>query len=418
MRTVQILCFYCTTINGREDSHSYPTQGKWLLSTQVYHHAHLFRADRYQTGFNGQQQLPLCNWEEDNLANPLGGTEWVFNSLTGELTVLVSSEIEEDEFSPWFRFDELIVSVVVLEGAAFISSSAFSDCREIEHISIPNSVTSIGDSAFENCDSLESITIPDSVREIGKEAFCGCSGLESLTFPDSVKEIGDEAFYGCESLVSVTIPGSVERLGEEASEQCPNLLEIVVVGEIQNFIVVDDALYDKEVTRLIWISPEKSGSYEIPNTVKTIDRDAFRLHGELASITIPDSFTEVESSIFRGCSGLEMVTIPDSVTSIGHCAFRDCCALESIAIPDCVACIDDYAFSGCKALAAITIPDSVTYIGNGAFQGCSALRLSASLAMSPMLAVWFSKTAANWNPSQSLAQSTLLARVRFSNVVR
>jgi len=38
--------------------------------------------------------------------------------------------------------------------------------------------------------------------------------------------------------------------------------------------MVDDALSNREMTRLVWCSPEKGVDYETPNTAKTIDEDA------------------------------------------------------------------------------------------------------------------------------------------------
>ena len=56
------------------------------------------------------------------------------------------------------------------------------------------SVTRIGASAFSNCRSLTSITIPESVTSIESSAFYGCSSLTSITIPESVTSIGREAF--------------------------------------------------------------------------------------------------------------------------------------------------------------------------------------------------------------------------------
>jgi hypothetical protein len=55
-------------------------------------------------------------------------------------------------------------------------------------------VTKIGDSAFSNCRVLTSVTIPDGVTDIGDYAFYMCEMLTSATLPYSVKHIGKDAF--------------------------------------------------------------------------------------------------------------------------------------------------------------------------------------------------------------------------------
>ena len=64
----------------------------------------------------------------------------------------------------------------------------------------------IGPDAFSRCKVLTSITIPNSVTSIGHDAFSGCSCLTSITIPNSVTSIGHNAFYGCKSLTKIIIP--------------------------------------------------------------------------------------------------------------------------------------------------------------------------------------------------------------------
>ena len=55
-----------------------------------------------------------------------------------------------------------------------IGKDAFSECKSLVSIELPNSLTSIGDGAFKKCDGLTSIVIPNSVSSIGYEAFKNC----------------------------------------------------------------------------------------------------------------------------------------------------------------------------------------------------------------------------------------------------
>ena len=91
--------------------------------------------------------------------------------------------------------DELIIPATI-EGKPVISigEDAFSFCRSLTSITIPDGVTSIGWMAFYNCASLTSITIPDNVTSIGRSAFQGCGSLTAVTFLGDAPKAGREVF--------------------------------------------------------------------------------------------------------------------------------------------------------------------------------------------------------------------------------
>ena len=109
-----------------------------------------------------------------------------------------------------------------------INTYAFSGCKNLKSITIPNSVTEIGSSAFYNCTSLTSIEIPNSIAKIENSAFYGCTGLTSIVIPNSVISIGSNAFQGCTGLTSIEIPNSVTEIGSSAFYGCSNLRSITL----------------------------------------------------------------------------------------------------------------------------------------------------------------------------------------------
>ena len=94
------------------------------------------------------------------------------------------------------------------------------------------SVTSIGDRAFWCCSQLNSITIPSSVLTIGKSAFY-CASLDSIIIPNSVTSIGYSAFAkeGRGSIRFVVIGENVATIGDWAFGCQSKILSIKCLAE-------------------------------------------------------------------------------------------------------------------------------------------------------------------------------------------
>jgi len=199
------------------------------------------------------------------------------------------------------------------------------------------SVKSVGYWAFGNCSDLTSITIPNSVTRIGNFAFENCSGLTSITIPNSVTSIGIGASSGCSSLTSIQV--ETGNTTYDSRDNCNAIIETAtntLIAGCQNTT--------------------------IPNSVTSIEADAFFGCTNMTSITIPNSVTSIGSSAFEGCSGLTSFTIPNVLTTISPATFRDCSGLTSIIIPESVTSILCDAFTDCSKLADITFPSNLSYI--------------------------------------------------------
>lgn len=106
--------------------------------------------------------------------------------------------------------------------------------------------------------------------------------------------------------------------------------------------------------------------------VETIDHAAF-FNSVVTSVTIPDSVTSIDDNAFGFCSQLTNISIPNSVTYIGFSAFAHCTSLKSITLPSSLSSISEALFSGCSQLTTIHIPDSVPSIQSNAFYHCRNL---------------------------------------------
>ena len=131
-----------------------------------------------------------------------------------------------------FKLPDCVTGIILPNGATAIEkfSTIVNDFPNLQTITIPSSVTSIGSYAFSYCSGLTSITIPESVTTIGNYAFYGYSSLTSIAIPNSVTSIGNSAFGGCSSLTSITIPNGVTSISNYAFNYCTSLKTINYTG--------------------------------------------------------------------------------------------------------------------------------------------------------------------------------------------
>ena len=88
-----------------------------------------------------------------------------------------------------------------------ILSRAFQG-KEVECVSLPESITTIYSRAFEGCSLLKEINLPENLSELSFRAFAECTSLESITIPYATN-FESEIFDGCTNLKTAKIEHAI-----------------------------------------------------------------------------------------------------------------------------------------------------------------------------------------------------------------
>lgn len=177
-----------------------------------------------------------------------------------------------------------------------------------------------------------------------------------LVIPDTIEDkpvtaIAGAAFAGKGNLKAVSVPDSVKTIGKDAFKGCESLSSLRTP-----VFTCPDAPY---FGALFGASSYETNGGNIPVSLTTLVLTA----GE----SIPDY-------AFYACRGLEAVFLPDTVTEVGGFAFYGCEALVHINTADLsLTSVGGRAFANCVKLLNLALPATVAYMGAGILEGCGRL---------------------------------------------
>lgn len=291
-----------------------------------------------------------------------------------------------------------LTSIYIPDNVNVISRFTFSSCDNLTSVRLPDSISVIPYSAFDNCVSLETINVPSNLSYIDKFAFNGCRSLENFGLPSTISFIGESAFRGCNSLNDITLPDDfpITELGNifpHAED-----FKILVTGQSENYQLVDNVVYDKELKNLIFCpNLENLNHLDVEEGTKQICQKAFADNNHLESIDVPYSveqigpyaFSTMESltsitgcmnikkidyNAFSGCINLASVPNMNLIEEMGSNCFDNCQSLQSFSLSNHIEIVPASTFKNCISLESIVIPDSVKLVGASSFESCSSLR--------------------------------------------
>ncbi len=258
-------------------------------------------------------------------------------------------------------------------------------------------VTQIGIRAFANCKSLQKITLPDTITGISDYAFSGCGMLKSLKLPESTVKLGTRIIENT-AIPSMAIPKSISRVtqygfaGPFANCQTLTKVEFAAGTESIPAYMLSSGNYASNVNTVT-----------IPNSVTQIGNCAFYNCKKLAIRSLA-KVEKIGNSAFAGCQSITEMSFPKTLETLGNnafgncgelltvkfatntekaisltigsSAFSKCLSLKNVTLSESITAINDYAFSGCGVLKSLTLPESLERLGTRIIENTAITKIT------------------------------------------
>ena len=172
---------------------------------------------------------------EDNVC---GDSATFTLSKDGVLTISRSGSIYDSDkhLFGWAFYKDDIKKIIVENGITSIGDGAFNDCQA-EEVEIADTVTKVSDFAFSGCRKLKRIVIPEAVNYLGVECFVNCDELEEVIINGSIERLASNMFKNCQKLKKVVLPDTVKSIGTEAFLSCYELSDLNVPSKLFLLVV-------------------------------------------------------------------------------------------------------------------------------------------------------------------------------------
>lgn len=199
-----------------------------------------------------------------------------------------------------------------------------------------------------------------TVTSIPSSAFSDRWGLEKIILPKKLEAIGNHAFSGT-GLKEIELPESLTTLDYNAFSYCASLSSVKIPGKVER------------ISPYSFYKCSNLQKVELAEGIKFIDNQAFYYCDHLQSINFPSTLTSIGYEAFRE-TDLSEVNIPGSVENIGSNAFYRNKNLKKLTFGEGLVNIEGTAFSECVSIDSIVCPSTLRTIGNATFSGCKNLK--------------------------------------------
>lgn len=287
-------------------------------------------------------------------------------------------------------------NITLPEGLKTIGNEVFSDCQSLESINFPSTIESLGEKTFEDCENLKTVNFAENTTKlttIKNRAFSNCSSLENFKIIPSIesidscafqcienkdnnkffsidfskatglKEIGSSAFANTKLQKDIVIPKSVTTIRSDTFGNTTGL-ENLSFEQNSNLTTLEDAFIGSSIKKIT-----------LPAKLVSFSKNAFS-YSELEEIVFDENseITAITKEIAYGVDNLRKITFGKNLEQITGSIVSSCPNVNEIAFPEnsSLSKISGGAFKNLK-ITSIAIPSEVTTIEGSAFAGCNDL---------------------------------------------
>ena len=210
-----------------------------------------------------------------------------------------------------FRRNKKIKKVIIKKGVTSVSYEAFALCKNLNSVTIPSTVKTIGIRSFYGT-KISKITVPS--KTIGQGAFGSCKDLKTIVMPGDFKlkleeDTDDKLWYVASDQSAVdTITFNTKLKLENVSYLSAN--NLVVAKNDPSYQSIEGVIYTKDGKGIVRV-PQKRTELKIKEGCTEFNMQSVLYNS-----------TDSEGDEFNNCSKLKKIVIPSSVKSINKIKYK------------------------------------------------------------------------------------------------